>query len=70
MLESEMIKAIETHTQKTGEMPTRLCGRFEQLLPINGFCYYVSFMGREGYRTPFGIIECELDTKASEWYVR
>ena len=67
MKEVELQAAIEAYTEKHGCMPTKVCGKFTQLLPMHAFAWYGDFMGESGYITPFGMVVPELDTTAEEW---
>ena len=66
--QEELLKEIEHYTQVNGVMPTKLCGKFIDLLPLCSFTRSHKFIGKDGFVTLLGFIEYELDSKANEPY--
>jgi len=69
MRDIEVLNEIERYTQTHGEMPTKICGTFMQLLPICGLKNYIRFMDKDVYLAPPCYLEVKLDINAGRWYV-
>ena len=68
--ESYLLQLIEDFTASNNRMPYKIKGPFNKLYPIGYFASYTSgFMGKQGFMTPLGILELELDTNSVNLYL-
>jgi hypothetical protein len=69
IFEKALVEAIERHTQIHKVMPTKIRGKYRDLVPISAFSNYTTFMGKPAYHTALNCLDIELDADADAWYL-